>query len=559
MGLFFSLTGLVIWVTHQSGIPPALLGAVLLFSVALLHRSFPWRTNRSLYTLAWALELCLSHGIAYAQDQYPGLNYGFLIAHLTLAVVSEAGGRWYGSHRDRPLVAINNSIKILPLLWALLAGVSHLRIFTAWSGAVTLGIAWVLIQVGRPIYTRTGVLFRGWKPWTVVGLALVTLSLGEFLAFAFYPKASLLILAWSALGSVLALIYRYGSTEKLSEFLQLSLLQLRQIAHGHWGLGAGLMVWGVLGDSTRDLTGGYLPWVVVTVGIILTLYPLAQARYAPPETAKWWTYGGFSQVLILWIYLWQITPPSVHHSVVTWGLAILAPGGAVLYQLPWAKWGWIPQPWQQFGLGVPLVFAVMTFTSANAGSWFIAALTYAALSYRTQQLRLSYWGLLFLDATVWRWCIEQEQAAFLWYTLPLALSLLWIAALDPRFQDPHRQDPRLREIRHNLRLLGTALICGVVLLPGQGSPWGILALSLLSVLAGLALRIRAFLYLGTATFLGYSLYQGMVLVTQQSLLKWGVGFAFGIILIWIAATFETRRDQIRTVLYGWAEALAAWE
>jgi hypothetical protein len=30
-------------------------------------------------------------------------------------------------------------------------------------------------------------------------------------------------------------------------------------------------------------------------------------------------------------------------------------------------------------------------------------------------------------------------------------------------------------------------------------------------------------------------------------------------MIWIAATFETRRDQIRILLYNWADALADWD
>ena len=51
----------------------------------------------------------------------------------------------------------------------------------------------------------------------------------------------------------------------------------------------------------------------------------------------------------------------------------------------------------------------------------------------------------------------------------------------------------------------------------------------------------------------------MILVAQQSLLKWAIGLGVGIILIWIAATFETRREQIRTLLYSWTEALAHWE
>jgi hypothetical protein len=181
-------------------------------------------------------------------------------------------------------------------------------------------------------------------------------------------------------------------------------------------------------------------------------------------------------------------------------------------------------------------------------------MSYALLSYRTQQLRFSYLSLLFLDATAWLWCVEHDRTTLLWYRLPLALSLLWITTLDPQLQQPHRRD-----IRHNLRIVAAALICGVPLLPGQANSWVILGLSLFGIFAGLSLKIRAFLFIGTIAFLSHSFYQLVILVAQQSLLKWAIGLGVGIVFIWIAATFETRREQIRTLLYSWTEALAQWE
>ena len=206
------------------------------------------------------------------------------------------------------------------------------------------------------------------------------------------------------------------------------------------------------------------------------------------------------------------------------------------------------------GIGLPLLLAIGSLSTATALSWLITALSYGGLSYRTQQLRLSYLGLLFLDATVWRWCVQNDRTTLLWYSLPLALSLLWITAIDPQLQENDRQ-----HIRHNLRLLATGLICGIALLPGQAHAGVILGLSLATILAGLSLKIRAFLFVGTLTFLSHSFYQFVILVAQQSLLKWAIGLAVGIILIWIAATFETRREQIRTVFYSWADSLSRWE
>ena len=283
-------------------------------------------------------------------------------------------------------------------------------------------------------------------------------------------------------------------------------------------------------------------------------YALGQARHQPTLTATIWSYGSFLNLASVLYYGWTIAPDSWQLWASQWSLTIVSPLGLLLYLLPWARNGWNPKPWRQLGVGLPLIITIATLNTATAGSWLVTAMSYALLSYRTQQLRFSYLSLLFLDATAWLWCVEHDRTTLLWYSLPLALSLLWITTLDPQLQQPHRRD-----IRHNLRLVAAVLICGVPLLPGQANSWVILGLSLFGIFAGLSLKIRAFLFIGTIAFLSHSFYQLVILVAQQSLLKWAIGLGVGIVFIWIAATFETRREQIRTLLYSWTEALAQWE
>jgi hypothetical protein len=80
-------------------------------------------------------------------------------------------------------------------------------------------------------------------------------------------------------------------------------------------------------------------------------------------------------------------------------------------------------------------------------------------------------------------------------------------------------------------------------------------LSLLTIFAGLSLKIRAFLYVGTTTFLLNIFYQFGLLIFDYPFSKWLVALGAGISLIWIAATFETRREQIQ----AWFQELQQWE
>jgi hypothetical protein len=48
-------------------------------------------------------------------------------------------------------------------------------------------------------------------------------------------------------------------------------------------------------------------------------------------------------------------------------------------------------------------------------------------------------------------------------------------------------------------------------------------------------------------------------VLDYSLLLWAIGIAIGILLIWIAATFESRRSQTIAFVQYWLDELAEWE
>jgi hypothetical protein len=84
-------------------------------------------------------------------------------------------------------------------------------------------------------------------------------------------------------------------------------------------------------------------------------------------------------------------------------------------------------------------------------------------------------------------------------------------------------------------------------------------ISLIILLIGLAVKVRAFLYMGTITFLLNATYQLGILIFEYPLLKWMIGLAVGISLIWLAATFETRRQNVRALMENWLGQLNEWE
>ncbi|MDB9333108.1 DUF2157 domain-containing protein, partial [Nodularia spumigena CS-591/04] len=142
----------------------------------------------------------------------------------------------------------------------------------------------------------------------------------------------------------------------------------------------------------------------------------------------------------------------------------------------------------------------------------------------------------------------------LWYVTPMGLSLLYIAQVDPLLRLPN-----YKTARHTLRLLGCGFICGWAILFHQQTALIPGVFSLIAIFAGLGLKTRAFLYLGTATFLITSVYHLVIFSFSYPFLKWIVGLLVGIILISIAANVETRRNQINTLLRNISDELKQWQ
>jgi hypothetical protein len=155
---------------------------------------------------------------------------------------------------------------------------------------------------------------------------------------------------------------------------------------------------------------------------------------------------------------------------------------------------------------------------------------------------------------LFHWFYDFHLTHKLWYTTLIGLSLLFVAQIDEQFQQNNS-----RGTRHFLRIIGTGLICGSAIFYDHSLPLIPGIFSLIAIFAGLGLRVRAYLYVGTTTFFLTSINQLVIFSQEYSLLKWAIGLLVGILLIYIAANFETRRTQIITLARSIGEQLRTWE
>jgi hypothetical protein len=125
--------------------------------------------------------------------------------------------------------------------------------------------------------------------------------------------------------------------------------------------------------------------------------------------------------------------------------------------------------------------------------------------------------------------------------------------------DPFLQQISQRDSRHNFRLLGSTVIGLTALVFYQKTGLIPALVGIVTLSLGLGTKIRAFLYVGTITFLGTGLYQLVIFNFQYSFAKWIIGLILGVLLIVLAANFEQRREQIQRVWQNYLDELERWD
>ncbi|ALF54489.1 hypothetical protein ACX27_19210 [Nostoc piscinale CENA21] len=514
--------------------------------LAITYRSWSEPTDWAFYGIGWCVELFIAEVLSFGERS----TIRVAAANIALGLFTQLLGEWW-RRRYHP-ARLPSSLHILPLVYGALSVVLRFNVFTEWTGLFTLGVALIVIGIGRRQ--------PNFKPLLYCGIIGVSISCYELL---FYQMSQAKggafgdgLIAMSALGASIMLVYN-RLAPWLSQYLRLSLPEIKGIAHLHWAWSSVLLTLAI----TQPIQVNRL--VGLGTGGLLIMYAIFQGRgtsntprvFGRITTEEMWVYLGLLEVLGMRVY-WRETAVGqwLAGPLVPWNGAIACVIAYFLYSLPWENWGWSKRPWHLAAYILPLIILWETRLQVYPITLVIAAGFYIILAKVSENIRLTYISVALIDWAVWKWLSQFNISDPLWYVTAIGLSLLYIAQVDPQLKQPESKSSR-----HIVRLLGVSLICGwavvfhqdTVIIPG--------IFSLIAIFAGLALRIRAFLYVGTGAFLITSIYQLVIFSLRYSFLKWVIGLLVGILLIYIAANFETHRTQLNSLLRNRSHEIDEWE
>jgi hypothetical protein len=507
--------------------------------VAILYRSWGQSKEAAFYGIGWCLELLTAEILGFGEHSVMRIAIGNIILGLT----TQLFGEWW--RRKHQLQTLPNSFNILPLIYGAFSVIFRLNTFADFTGFCSLGIALILIGVGRRREAFKLLLYFG-----IIGLSI---SAYELLFYQMsLSRGGVLgdgLIAMSALGTSIMYAYRI-LTPWLISYLCLTPRELKNIAHIHWAWSSILF----LSAITLSIQINFS--IVLGTGLFLVRYAIWQGRENSQETnQEVWVYLGLIEAGIIGIYL-QSLPigRTISEQLLPWNGAISCLFAYFLYILPWGRLGWSKIPWQCTAYVLPLIILGTTGLKTYPITLIIVAAYYIFLAKAATQIRFTYISLILIDWALFTWFNDLNLRDSLSYVIPIGLSLLYIAEMDEQLKLS-----TIKPLRQSLRMLGSGLICGWTILFYQNLPFIPGVFSMITIFAGLGLKVRAFLYVGTGTFLITSIYQLVIFSLSYSFLKWIVGLLVGILLIYIAANFETRRTQITAILRNISDEFANWD
>ncbi|NJR62852.1 MAG: hypothetical protein HC769_31115, partial [Cyanobacteria bacterium CRU_2_1] len=525
---------------------------------AIGFRLWQQPTNLGFYGFAWSVEILL----IILVKLLGGSTEIVAIVTLALGLFSQIVGDLWVRRSGQDYRA---SWHIIPLIYAGLGFLLAHNTYTASTGLYTLAAALIGIGIGRR-YPRL-------KPLTLLAVLLVSVAAYELLIYqllqaeAGSPGDGVILLA--GLAAAIAIADRLFS-RWLLPYLHLTPIELNPIAHVHWAIGSLLSL---LSLTLPFSSTGTILWISITS--TLATYALATGRIPPssphpltlppphpltpsPET---WTYLGILETLIVISYILYRSIPNPL-VLTSWAGAIASLIATSMYLLPWNAWGWSIRPWRNSAGILPILVILLTSWTITLQSLLIAAAFYAWFANRIRQIRLSYFSVILLDWAVLRFLWQQGGLNLLWIGVVIGGSLLYVAQIDPALQTQSA-----REQRHGLRSLATGLICLTAFYQAEVEANSaafivgliVFCLGIGLIFAGLLLKVRAFLYIGTATFIIRVLRLLWLFINTYSLLLWAIGIILGLIFIWVAATFEARRNQMNALMQYWTTELESWD
>ncbi len=276
---------------------------------------------------------------------------------------------------------------------------------------------------------------------------------------------------------------------------------------------------------------------------VLTVVTLLHARLTLP-----WLFGGF---FLTW---WPLVVMLLAFTGVGLGEMFRNRGKLVL-----------AEPLERTGILLPLLpvigFWVVDSEVSYHGLLFLVGLFYGVLSVMRRSFTFGILAVFAGNGGLWKLLSGVEGYGFyehpqLWL-IPVSLSVLGAARVN---RERLTQD-QMTMIRYaTLMMIYVSSTSDIFINGVSESPWLTMALAVLSVMgviAGLMLRVRAFLFLGTA----FLLLSVLTMIWTASVnLNWGwlwyvTGIAFGVLIILAFAMFERKRHEMLEMV----ERLKQWQ
>ncbi len=444
------------------------------------------------------------------------------------------------------LMPVLNSSALPSLLaaWGLLL---RLPFFNSYSGLLSIGIGAVLVLSSRS---------HSFKLPAYGGLLLVTLGCYELVTYQILqaPAGGNIADALTIYGlvtAILALIYRstvwLKSRQGAAEFWDLRLDSLKNVAHAHWAIAS---TWKIAAAVTPPIPLPHFTILHLITSGLLGIYALIQGRDRK-DNGDWWVYLGLAELMGVGVYARSIFQGL---GIVDSNLILLTCLiGLMLMLAPWSNWGWRDRPWRIVALVLPLSRVIFEWDYISLLNLVILATFYAGVARRQRQFGWAYLSLVFVNWAGMRLLWQYSLTSPIWYAVMIGLSTLAAVQWDPAWQ-------KSRQNRHYGRLAGVGIIAVTALIWHVSSqPWLPIGLGLTIGAAGLVWRVRAWLYVGTITFLLSNFYQLVILITERPVTKWAIGLFAGMLIIFLAANFEKRREQITLALQHWLDQLQEWQ
>ncbi len=522
----------------------AISSAVL--AIGLWYRDKSCSKSWTLWAINWTLQISIAELIhILGGDALTLAIVDIIIAYSLIFLknyLSSKGARQDGEIDD-------TNIFLLSGCYALLAIFLRLPYFNAYTGILAIAAGTIAILVGR----RMAGTFSSY-----LGLAAITLGCYELLTYQILktpPTGGNIADALTIYGlvsAVLALGYRlsiwWWERRGNTQWLNLSIDRATTVAHLHWSIASG---WKIAAALVPQVPLPKFTFLHIGISILLGIYAVIQGRNRN-KSGDWWVYVGLVEILATGMYARSIFSSLGIFDEFLILAACLVSIAIVLS--PWSNWGWQDRPWQWVAVILPLLRVGFVAEQISLLNLLIIASFYVGVAKRQRQFAWIYLSLIFVDWAAFRLLSLYRLQEPLWFTAIAGISLLLSVQFDPYFQQRER-----RQSRHTARLVSSGAISITALVFHQHQPLIPAGISLVLTLLGIALCIRAFLYMGTITLMLTASYQLIILFTEYSFTKWIVGLIAGVLIIAIAGNFERRREQIYTTVHNWLDRLQEWQ